>query len=103
MPAPPPLHHLPADSTPTPPPPSPSAAMLAEAFDLGRPIEPLVHHGHGGQETWTLGTMAGRFLVKRLWTGPDPTSRADFERAMAFERRACQAGIDMPRPIEPLQ
>lgn len=101
MPAPPPLHHMPVDSTPTPPPPSPSAAMMADAFDLGRPIEPLVHHRSGAQETWTLGTMAGRFLVKRLWTGPDPAWRQDLERAMVFERRARQADIDMARPIEP--
>jgi hypothetical protein len=75
--------------------------MIAQAFDLGRPIEPLVPHRYGSQETWTLATMAGRFLVKRLWVGPDPAWRPDLERAMAFEVRACDAGVDAPRPIEP--
>ncbi|MEQ4208994.1 aminoglycoside phosphotransferase family protein [Actinopolymorpha sp. B9G3] len=93
----------PASSTeaPTPHPPSPSAAMIAQAFGLGRPIESLVPHHHGNHETWALATMAGRFLVKRLWVGPDPEWRPDLDRAMAFEVRACDAGIDAPRPIEP--
>lgn len=75
--------------------------MIAEAFELGRPIEPLAPHRFGSQQTWTLGTMAGRFLVKRLWTGPDPDWRPALEQAMAFENRACQAGIDAARPIAP--
>jgi Ser/Thr protein kinase RdoA (MazF antagonist) len=75
--------------------------MIAQAFDLGRPIEPLVPVHHGSQETWTLATMAGRFLVKRIWVGPDPEWRPDLERAMAFEIRASDAGIDAPRPIDP--
>lgn len=75
--------------------------MLAEAFELGRPIEPLAPYCFGSHENWTLGTMAGRFLVTRLWAGPDAPWRPELERAMEFERRACQAGIDMPRPIAP--
>ena len=98
---PPSLSGAPLFDAPTPHTSSPSAAMLAEAFELGRPIEPLAPYCFGSHENWTLGTMAGRFLVTRLWAGPDAPWRPELERAMEFERRACQAGIDMPRPIAP--
>jgi Phosphotransferase enzyme family len=75
--------------------------MIAETFELGRPIEALVPHHFGSQQTWSLATMSGRFLVKRLWTGPDPAWRGELEQAMAFETRACQAGIDTAHPIVP--
>jgi hypothetical protein len=75
--------------------------MVAEAFDVGRPMEPLTHHRWVGQEAWTFSTMTGRFLVVRLWAGPDPAWRAQVEEAMDLERRAHQAGVAMLTPIEP--
>lgn len=84
-----------------PPRPSPPAAMVAEAFDVGRPVEPLTHHRWVGQEAWTFSTMTGRFLVVRLWAGPDPAWRAQVEEAMDLERRAQEAGVAMLTPVEP--
>lgn len=75
--------------------------MVAEAFGVGRPVEPLTHHRSVGQETWTFATMAGRFLLRRLWPGPDPVWRSQVEEAMEIERCAHQAGVAMLTPIEP--
>ncbi len=75
--------------------------MVASAFDLGHPIESLTPHRYGSFETWILTTIAGRFLVKRLWLGPEPEWRAALERSMDFERRARQGGLDMPVAIVP--
>lgn len=77
--------------------------MVAEAFDLGRPIVSLVPHRFGAisEETWTLTTLSGEFVVMRLWAGPDPPWRHRLEQAMELERRAWEAGTAVMRPIPP--
>ncbi|MGW0433522.1 phosphotransferase enzyme family protein [Micromonospora sp. NPDC003197] len=78
--------------------PAPSAQAVASAFRLADPTGPLVPVRYVSSETWRLDTRRGRYFVKRLvvdgWWD-------QLDRAMAFERRACAAGIRMPEAIEP--
>ena len=85
---------------------SPTPEDIAQAFDLGRPVRELVLVRRGDTETWRLETEQGSYLVKgyRASTGGQFTSGglpAQLEVAMAFERRALDAGIDMAEPIPP--
>jgi len=42
-------------------------------------------------------------MVKRLWRGPDPSWRAEFETSMELERRALEAGLPIATPVEPVR
>jgi hypothetical protein len=86
---------------------SPTAEAIAHAFDLGQPQRELVLVRRGDTDAWRLDTEHGSFLLKGYW----PTTGGQFtdgglidqlEVAMAFERRALDAGIDMGEPISPL-
>jgi hypothetical protein len=75
------------------------SSLIADAFALGRPTSDLVAYSYSSLPTWTLDTVSGRVLVKRVscdgW-------RDELDRAMGFEQRAMDVGIDMPRPIRPV-
>ncbi|HEX4213755.1 MAG TPA: phosphotransferase [Candidatus Dormibacteraeota bacterium] len=79
---------------------TPSAELIADAFGMGSATGPLVPR-HSSQENWRLDTSSGPILVKRFWSGEDPSWRPDLELAMEFEGMALDAGIDMPQPIRP--
>lgn len=85
---------------------APTAEVAARAFGLGRPSGELVHVRSGDTDTWRLDTSDGSYLVK----GYRPTSTGQFAPgglqdqlavAMAFERLALEASVDMPEPIPP--
>ncbi|MBE1608419.1 phosphotransferase enzyme family protein [Actinopolymorpha pittospori] len=80
----------------------PPAEHVAEAFDLGRPTGPMRAHRYGSSETWRLETDSGAFLVKRLWTGEDPSWRPALEAAMVFEGACAATGVSMPTPVWPV-
>ncbi|MEV6418054.1 aminoglycoside phosphotransferase family protein [Kribbella sp. NPDC051718] len=86
---------------------SPTAEAVAHAFDLGRPLTDLVFVRRGATETWRLDTTRGSYFVKGAWDGNGlqftPGGLPDqLEAAMAFERRALEAGIDMAEPVPPV-
>jgi hypothetical protein len=86
---------------------TPTPEVIAQAFDLGRPLRELVFVRRGGTETWRLDTDQGSYLVKGAWDGMGreftPGGLPDqLEAAMAFERRALEAGVDMAEPIPPV-
>ncbi|GAA1561557.1 aminoglycoside phosphotransferase family protein [Kribbella lupini] len=77
------------------------------AFDLGTPIGGLVHVRRGDTDAWRLETTTGRYFVK----GYFPTTGGQFNGehlvdqlavAMEFERRALEAGVDVPGPVMPV-
>ncbi|TCC40784.1 phosphotransferase enzyme family protein [Kribbella speibonae] len=76
----------------------PPAEAIALAFDLGRPNGGLVHVRSGDADTWQLNTSTGSYFVKGYLPAVDVHELA---AAMAFERRALAAGVDMPQPITP--
>lgn len=85
---------------------TPAPEEIAVAFDLGAPLGELVHVRRGDNDAWRLETSTGSYFVK----GYFPTTGGQFNGehlsdqlavAMAFERRALQAGVDMPEPITP--
>ena len=85
---------------------TPTPDIVADAFDLGRPIGELVHVRRGDTDTWRLETTNGGYFIK----GYRPTTSGQFvagdlldhlEVAMDFERSALQAGVDMAEPILP--
>jgi Ser/Thr protein kinase RdoA (MazF antagonist) len=85
---------------------SPTAEVAAQAFDLGRPVRELLQVRRGDTDTWRLDTVKGSYLIKGYW----PTTGGQFtdgqlsdqlEAAMAFERRALEAGVDLAEPIPP--
>ena len=75
------------------------AWAVADAFGLGRPTGALVAKSHRSSETWRLDTIDGRVLVKRVEVAG---RTAEVERASAFERRAAECGLAMPRPLVPV-
>ncbi|MEV5967321.1 aminoglycoside phosphotransferase family protein [Kribbella sp. NPDC051952] len=84
---------------------TPTPNEIALAFDLGDPDGDLIHVRRGDTDAWRLNTSTGSYFVK----GYFPTT-AQFNgehltdqlaAAMAFERRAFDAGVDMPEPIMP--
>ncbi len=86
---------------------TPTSEFLAHAFDLGRPVGELILIRRGDTDTWRLDTDTGRYFLKGYW----PTTSGQFTEgdvqdqlrvAMAFEQQALTAGIDMPRPIPPM-
>jgi Ser/Thr protein kinase RdoA (MazF antagonist) len=77
---------------------TPGPEEVAFAFGLGTPVGGLVHIRRGDSDVWRLDTVAGRCFVKGYIGG-------DIEQltvAMAFERRAYDAGVDMPVPVAPV-
>jgi hypothetical protein len=86
---------------------SPTAAAIAHAFALGQPHRELALVRRGDTDAWRLDTEQGSYLLKGYW----PTTGGQFadgglidqlEVAMAFERRALEAGLDMGEPISPV-
>ncbi|WP_432886685.1 phosphotransferase [Kribbella sp. CA-245084] len=86
---------------------TPTAEEIALAFGLGEPDGEVVHFRRGGTDTWRLDTSSGSYFVK----GYFPTIGSQFNGeqlidqlavAMAFEREARAAGIDMPEPVMPI-
>lgn len=86
---------------------TPTPEIIAQAFDLGRPLRDLEFVRRGATETWRLDTNQGSYFIKGAWAeqgreftpGGVPDQLAT---AMAFERRALAAGVNMPAPIPPL-
>ncbi len=76
----------------------PSSEEVAVAFGLGRPNGDLVHVRRGDADTWRLDTSTGSYFVKGYFPAADMHQLAI---AMAFERQALAAGVDMPEPIAP--
>jgi hypothetical protein len=84
---------------------TPTPEQVALAFDLGIPAGNLIHVRRGDNDAWRLNTSTGSYFVK----GYFPTG-AQFHgehltdqlaAAMAFERQALDAGVDMPAPMMP--
>ncbi|GAA5035814.1 phosphotransferase [Actinopolymorpha pittospori] len=85
---------------------TPTPEVVAQAFDLGRPLGDLVLVRRGDTDTWRLDTAEGSYLVKGYWSSSAGRYAGrqlldQLEAAMAFERRALEAGIDMAEPIPP--
>ncbi|MER7245899.1 aminoglycoside phosphotransferase family protein [Kribbella sp. NPDC000426] len=81
---------------------TPSPEEVANAFDLGEPVGGLVHFRRGGADVWRLDTATGSYFVKGYLTTPDGQSTDQLAHAMAFERDARAAHIDMPEPVVPI-
>jgi aminoglycoside phosphotransferase (APT) family kinase protein len=77
------------------------AREAARAYALGEPrgaVEPVT--GGLAHLMWRLETDRGRFAVKEINRDFDRRGYMEhYERACAFEVRACEAGIPVPRPI----
>lgn len=109
---------------------TPTPQIAARAFELGRPVGELipVRRGDTGpwlwwwragaagmrarvrtrSETWRLDTVGGSYLIKgyRSSTPEQLTDGGLLDQlgvAMAFERRALEAGVDMAEPIPPAE
>lgn len=81
---------------------APAPEPVAEAFGLPRPNGPLVPVGGAlSTTTWRLDTAAGRFLVKRVQPDDREWLSEQARRSLAFELAAIEAGVAMPRPLEP--
>lgn len=76
--------------------------LVASAFALGRPTSGLQPIQVSSYETWRLDTSSGSYLVKRLWSGADPSWRSQYETSMELERRAREAGIATAVPVRPV-
>jgi Ser/Thr protein kinase RdoA (MazF antagonist) len=76
----------------------PGPEEIALAFELGTPDGDLVHVRRGDADAWRLNTSTGSYFVKGYLPAVDLRQLAV---AMAFERRALAAGVDMPEPITP--
>ncbi|MGW7684757.1 phosphotransferase [Kribbella sp. NPDC054772] len=74
---------------------------IANAFGLGRPVEPLTPVQHTSFETWRLRTASADYLVKRLWGLEDPPWWTRIEQGMALESAALSQGLPIARPVEP--
>lgn len=77
------------------------AELVAEAFELGRPLGALRPGAPSSLETWRLDTADGSYFVKRLWRRDAPTWLPQLRAAMEFEKLANRGGIAMPRPVPP--
>jgi fructosamine-3-kinase len=85
---------------------TPTADEVAFAFELGTPASDLVHVRRGDTDAWRLDTATGSYFVKGYFSttggqfqGENLTDQLAF--AMAFEREALAAGVDMPVPVMP--
>lgn len=80
------------------------ADIVAEACALEEPIGPLVPVRRRGQvQAWRIETGSGPVLVKRFWVEPELPWRDQLELALEVEQLAVRAGIDTPRPIDPVR
>ncbi|WP_344161143.1 aminoglycoside phosphotransferase family protein [Kribbella yunnanensis] len=77
---------------------TPTPAEVARAFGLDAADGELIHIRRGDSDAWRLTTSGGSYFVK----GYLPAGTPDLTAAMAFERRAFEAGVDMPVPIAPV-
>jgi fructosamine-3-kinase len=87
---------------------TPTAEDVALAFELGGAEGGLVHVRRGDTDAWRLETATGSYFVKGYFSttggqfqGEDLTDQLAF--AMAFEREALMAGVDMPVPVMPVE
>ncbi len=80
---------------------APSAAAVASAFELGRPVAPLSPVGRAwSHSVYRLATDRGDFAVKAMrnpWDAAD--WRGWLDAAWSFELTAYAAGIAMPEPV----
>lgn len=77
---------------------------MAEAFGLADPVgsaDPVRQRGQ--VQAWRVPTGSGPVLIKRFWADDELPWQDQLEVAMETERRAVNAGIDTPPPIEPVQ
>lgn len=83
----------------------PDPRRITRAFGLSHPegpLRPLTDERRSGA-VWALDTPDGRFVVKRVrWGNPPEWWFRRAELAMDLERRAVEAGLDVPDPIEPV-
>jgi hypothetical protein len=70
---------------------------VASAFGLGKP-DAWVERSRAISTTWRLETAEGAYLVKTVPRGFEEQHAA----AMRFESEAAEAGIAMPRAVEPV-
>ena len=77
------------------------SALVAAAFDLGRPTSPMTPVASGNiNQIARLTTGRGTFAVKVMNPDPNDSGFVDhIERAFLFERAAFDAGIAAPRPV----
>jgi len=81
----------------SPPPPPPDAAVIADAFGLGRPSGPAVFAARGELgRIWRLDTSDGTWAIKELLEPPTETEAAD---DVAFQEAAIRADVPMPRAV----
>ncbi len=79
------------------------AALVADAFDAGRPVAPLVRVPGGvAHALFRLRTTGGTYAAKRLRTVDEDWWWRDYRAAAAIERDAAAAGVRMPRRLTPL-
>lgn len=73
---------------------------VTRVFNLGMPMGAPVHIRRGDNDAYRLNTSTGSYFVKRYIHPPDAELTRQLEVAIAFERRALEAGVDMPGPID---
>ncbi|WP_405057388.1 aminoglycoside phosphotransferase family protein [Kribbella sp. NBC_01505] len=74
-----------------------TSGQVAAAFELGEPEGDLVHIRRGDSDAWRLNTSTGSYFVKGYL---GEVSADQLAIATAFEQRALDAGVDMPKPID---
>jgi hypothetical protein len=79
----------------------PTPEDITLAFALGTPDGGLVHVRRGDADTWRLDTATGSYFVKGYFPAAGVHVTDQLAGAMAFERQALVAGVDMPEPIVP--
>lgn len=80
---------------------------IAHAFGLGSSVGGLIPVRRGDAEAWRLDTASGSYFVKGYFgtTGGQFHGEGLADQlavAMAFERLALEAGVDMSEPVMPL-
>ncbi|WUJ74603.1 aminoglycoside phosphotransferase family protein [Kribbella soli] len=81
---------------------TPSPEEVAIAFDLGEPAGELVHFRREGADAWRLNTSTGSYFVKGYFPTIGNQLIDELAAAMAFERDARAARIDLPEPVMPI-
>jgi Ser/Thr protein kinase RdoA (MazF antagonist) len=78
-----------------------SADVIADAFGLGEPSEPLRPLAGGSSAShWRIDTARGRWVVK-VNQAPAPWLLDQMRVACVLEQAAYDAGVPMPRPVVP--
>lgn len=73
------------------------AEAVAEAFDLGTPVGPLVpHERQWAGQAWVLATDRGRWLARSLF---DWFDERGIDAEVLLAESAAAAGITTPRPV----